>query len=320
MIDIGNTLANQTSFRKIKKEEEKIQTTAMSTRRLDRASAWTHREEVFLWGIMVQKFLSEGTLFHPLKPTRVVEEEKRQKAAKKKQDKGLPLSSEEKHLLLKMENQKKGDGNFNKCFREVKALYDQVWDRFLAQNPGENRNYKRSWQALKRHYKAMKTEYSKNGDGKFERLYSKWRNDYNLNGKLLDQSSLSSTSTDTIPVEYHERANAWDKIEESFLVGAIMTRFLLHGSLTTPRPKSTKGVPVTGTVPSNDDPKDCWFAVKKAYDHYWATYRPKEERKPRTVDALSRHYKIMKRRIVDRPGTKTFAPFYEEFLEIQKNA
>lgn len=79
------------------------------------------------------------------------------------------------------------------------------------------------------------------------------------------------------------RVNSWTHVEEVFLVGAIMSRWFLRGSLS-PNRKENKG-------------DNCWEEIRQNYESSWDEYctrsgvtRPLH----RTSSALTRHFKIMK--------------------------
>lgn len=81
---------------------------------------------------------------------------------------------------------------------------------------------------------------------------------------------------------------SWSRIEETFLVGAVMERFFKRGSLSSSR---------------GDD--DCWLFIKETYDLAWEKYEALDgEQIPRvrSQQALSRHYKVMKTKFAEKIG------------------
>mmetsp|Transcript_22603 Transcript_22603/g.27658 ORF Transcript_22603/g.27658 Transcript_22603/m.27658 type:complete len:511 (+) Transcript_22603:23-1555(+) len=258
-----------------------------------RVHSWTEKEEIFLWGVMVMKFLNQCTLFYP---------------------------------LIKMP---KGSSAFDECFKSVKIAYDLVWNRYLQKNPDISPNRERTWNALSRHYKGIKTAFLKsNNGGRFYELYEIWRNSYNKDHELLDELHFSNENlVPEVQKEYDEqkerkmnttRCNSWSETEEVLLVGAVMDRFLNNGSLTIARKRATDA--------KDNDSDPCWSSIKLGYETAWANYTRYESMlapnpptgakpvmTPRTVNALSRHFKIMRTRIAGSRGKERLNYFYEKW-------
>ena len=100
---------------------------------------------------------------------------------------------------------------------------------------------------------------------------------------------------------------SWPHIEEVFLIGAVMERFFTRGSLSSSKKNKADG-------------ERCWTNIRKIYDHAWKRYGETEERKTekpfsfttRPANALARHYKVMKERVI-HGNDKTFLEYYEEW-------
>jgi len=114
-------------------------------------------------------------------------------------------------------------------------------------------------------------------------------------------STLSTGKNDS-------RWKSWSREEEIFLVGVVMDRFFKRGSLSSTRADGK----------ANDD---CWSYIKAKYDEAWTSYQAISNKtipQERSLNALSRHYKVMKARIsqADMKGDNNiedFGSYYEEF-------
>eukprot|EP00924_Labyrinthula_sp_SR-Ha-C_P009046 maker-scaffold_2-snap-gene-11.50-mRNA-1 protein AED:0.01 eAED:0.01 QI:0/1/0.5/1/0/0/2/133/335 len=113
-----------------------------------------------------------------------------------------------------------------------------------------------------------------------EEVGKKRRNSTPKKSMKRRRSSHSKVNDDT-------RWKSWTREEEVFLVGGVMNRFFKRGSLSSTRADDK----------SNDD---CWSYIKNFYDKAWENYEAMGGiAKPtdRSVNALTRHYKVMKARI-----------------------
>lgn len=110
--------------------------------------------------------------------------------------------------------------------------------------------------------------------------------------------------------EYRVLANcprwrSWPHIEEVFLIGAVMERFFTRGSLSSSKKK--------------EDGEHCWTSIKNIYDHAWKTHLSRtgdtREFLCRSANALARHYKVMKERIMHNQYSENrdFRQFYFEW-------
>lgn len=110
--------------------------------------------------------------------------------------------------------------------------------------------------------------------------------------------------------EYRVLANcprwrSWPHIEEVFLIGAVMERFFTRGSLSSSKKK--------------EDGEHCWTSIKNIYDHAWKTHLARtgdtREFLCRSANALARHYKVMKERIMHNQYSENrdFRQFYFEW-------
>ena len=110
--------------------------------------------------------------------------------------------------------------------------------------------------------------------------------------------------------EYRVLANcprwrSWPHIEEVFLIGAVMERFFTRGSLSSSKKK--------------EDGEHCWTSIKNIYDHAWRTHLERtgdtREFLCRSANALARHYKVMKERIMHNQYSENrdFRQFYFEW-------
>mmetsp|Transcript_18861 Transcript_18861/g.24643 ORF Transcript_18861/g.24643 Transcript_18861/m.24643 type:complete len:826 (+) Transcript_18861:215-2692(+) len=126
----------------------------------------------------------------------------------------------------------------------------------------------------------------------------------------------------------YPRMNSWSHEEEVILIGAVMDRFLTYGSLVTSRRKkkklgvekgfievdSTKSDSKSKTKDgeSSDDlgDKESWASIKEVYDEGLRRILGDKQAYSRSVNALSRHYKVMKTRKNSR-----FKELFEAWLK-----
>mmetsp|Transcript_12368 Transcript_12368/g.16047 ORF Transcript_12368/g.16047 Transcript_12368/m.16047 type:complete len:293 (+) Transcript_12368:164-1042(+) len=119
-----------------------------------------------------------------------------------------------------------------------------------------------------------------------------------------------TSTTSSVTSGKDSRWKSWSPDEEIFLVGVVMDRFFKRGSLSSTRADG-KG---------NDD---CWSYIKSKYDEAWKNYKTltgKSIPQERSLNALSRHYKVMKARIsqADMSGegkVEDFKSYYDKFQE-----
>mmetsp|Transcript_5734 Transcript_5734/g.6925 ORF Transcript_5734/g.6925 Transcript_5734/m.6925 type:complete len:348 (+) Transcript_5734:231-1274(+) len=121
-------------------------------------------------------------------------------------------------------------------------------------------------------------------------------------------------STSSVPRKggkAESRWKSWSREEEIFLVGAVMDRFFKRGSL-------------SSTRADDNGTDDCWSYIKAKYDLAWKNYEARTGKTippERSMNALSRHYKVMKARIsqadneADDNG-EDFRTFFDEWEQM----
>lgn len=279
-----------------------------------RINSWTPQEEAFLIGVVVAKYLSQGSLFGNEQSTK-----KRKRAVTV--GGGSELKTKTKSSAIE------------DCWISIKDAFDTVWKNYTAKT-GFARPCERTSHALARHYKVMKTKLKTGKQQSFHELYQAWRREFNCNHSLLhpdyfaiqdhmnskkvskghqygdhtdhpmseelhsaqstpgsNHGEFDPTSGALVHSDQFQRVNSWNEHEEIILVGVVVDRFIKRGSLVSPR----RAGPGAQAVEN-----DCWSIIKRTYDLAWERFthvsgieRPME----RTVNALSRHYKVMRSRI-----------------------
>eukprot|EP00511_Aplanochytrium_stocchinoi_P006379 CAMPEP_0204824936 /NCGR_PEP_ID=MMETSP1346-20131115/2913_1 /ASSEMBLY_ACC=CAM_ASM_000771 /TAXON_ID=215587 /ORGANISM="Aplanochytrium stocchinoi, Strain GSBS06" /LENGTH=338 /DNA_ID=CAMNT_0051952373 /DNA_START=412 /DNA_END=1428 /DNA_ORIENTATION=+ len=127
--------------------------------------------------------------------------------------------------------------------------------------------------------------------------------------KPRKRTSRRRASTSSVPTrgsKAESRWKSWSREEEIFLVGAVMDRFFKRGSL-------------SSTRADDNGTDDCWSYIKAKYDTAWKNYEARTGKSAppeRSMNALSRHYKVMKARIsqADMEGEENSDDFRTFFL------
>mmetsp|Transcript_5163 Transcript_5163/g.6878 ORF Transcript_5163/g.6878 Transcript_5163/m.6878 type:complete len:344 (+) Transcript_5163:749-1780(+) len=86
-----------------------------------------------------------------------------------------------------------------------------------------------------------------------------------------------------------------------------MERFFARGSL-------------SSTKRNKNEPENCWTSIKRMYDLTWKIYATKTDTAVppfRSENALARHYKVMKERIMHRKVDTNFRTFFKEWKGIR---
>mmetsp|Transcript_10924 Transcript_10924/g.12511 ORF Transcript_10924/g.12511 Transcript_10924/m.12511 type:complete len:344 (-) Transcript_10924:85-1116(-) len=228
----------------------------------ERYNCWTSEEEVILVGIVVERFLSRGSL---------VSHRKRKDGESK-------------------------DENDLECWNSIHECFEKALSKHCEMQ-NQQRPQPRSTLAMRRHYKVIK---SKRNQGELRKFYTKWKSSFNKDKVLFDNDEVriqeikdeDASSWKVSELDNGSSRDRWDSwihLEEVMLIGCVVERFLKFGSLVSVRKKGENGVEVD----------DCWQDIKSCYDNAWEIYQQKSgESRPceRSSNALSRHYKVMKAR------------------------
>lgn len=234
-----------------------------------RVNSWTEREEVFLIGAVVSKYMSKGSLFA-----------------------NDAVRGKRKRISLEVaSNGTKSRSNaIDGCWISIKEAFDAIWKTYCDRT-GYQRSCYRTAQALSRHYKVMKTKLKRGGQLSFHNLFNIWNKTYNVNNALLhpDYFAIQDRYSPTFVRNQNkapepQTTNSWSLDEEVLLVGIVVDRFIKRGSLVSARSKGSRD-------------NDCWTTIKRTYDLAWSRFEESSGTKQptqRTLNALCRHYKVMR--------------------------
>lgn len=236
---------------------------------------WSKEEEIFLVGAVLDRFFARGS-----------------------------LSS------TKQEN---ADTSKKNCWDTIKATYDSCFRKYSAQ-VGTPIPPMRTENALSRHYKVMKERsLSKNHKNSvnFRALYEEWEINFNQKYNLIIDPEFDIPSTKkkelmksskqvTLPSK-----GRWNYSDEVVLIGIVIETFFNRGSLSSSHKERKK------------KEKDLWQNLHEVYKVIKSKYNAANKivlaATERTAQALARHFKVLKVKLIESNGKINLKTFYEEW-------
>lgn len=244
---------------------------------------WSHEEEVFLVGAVLERFFSRGS-----------------------------LSSTKKESA--------GSKNSN-CWETIKKTYDASFRKFTDLS-GQQCPPERTENALSRHYKVMKERSlgkTQKNRVSFKKLYDEWETKYNKRFNLVAEpdytlpsmkkkvESLGTKGSAKVNPEVSSTTSRgrWNFTDEVILVGVVLETFFKRGSLSSSHKERKK------------NENDFWQNLHIIYEKVKMAYSKGQgvsvTASKRTSQALARHFKVMKVKLIQSDGSVNLKTFYREW-------
>mmetsp|Transcript_4380 Transcript_4380/g.5082 ORF Transcript_4380/g.5082 Transcript_4380/m.5082 type:complete len:436 (+) Transcript_4380:379-1686(+) len=207
----------------------------------------------------------------------------------------------------------RGGENKGKVWETIKKIHDKMKSN-LKSAKIENVGVDRTFSALERHYKVMKKKYAKDEKDKdssrlclgdiyrmYEYKVKEMREKYGIvlfSQEDMDEiiPEIKGSSKDIVSAG---RKNSWKKEEERLLVYCAFQKFIEKGSFNSAK---------------SDGDDLCWESILKLFQQGLKYLYPNESN-TRTANALSRHFRVMKKDEWKRKSNKTLKQLYQECVE-----